>query len=78
MPNLFTRSGLVAGLALSIACGARSTAPTAPTSTAAPAGALSIMGQTRVPASAIVAWVNGRTPRPSGVYSAPVSLFLMY
>jgi hypothetical protein len=32
------------------------------------------MGQTRVPASAIVAWVNGRTPRPSGVYSATVSL----
>jgi len=49
-------------------------APTGPTSIALPAGTLPIMGHARVPASAIVAWVNGRALRPSGNYSATIPL----
>lgn len=49
-------------------------APTAPTPVAQPAGAVPVMGRTRVPASAIAAWVNSRTPRPPGNYAATVPL----
>jgi len=61
--------------ALTTACGGRaSMAPTAPTPVAQPAGAVPVMGRTRVPASAIAAWVNSRTPRPPGNYAATVPL----
>lgn len=66
-------AGLVAAVALS-ACGGRRSVITAPTPVTVPAGTVAIMGPPRVTASAIVAWVNGRTPRPPGTYSATVSL----
>jgi hypothetical protein len=49
-------------------------APTAPTLIAQPADTVPIMAPARVPAAAIVAWVNSRTPRPPGTYSATVPL----
>lgn len=57
------------------ACGSRG--PTAPTPTAtapdpSPFPTTPIMAPARLTAAQLVAWFNGRTPRPSGVYSATV------
>ncbi len=66
---------LVFASALTAACGGRlSMSPTAPAPVAQPSGTVPIMGPARVQASAIVAWVNGRTLRPPGAFSATVPL----
>jgi hypothetical protein len=75
MPTRLTITGLVFLAALTAGCrGASPTVPTAATPVAPPAGTSPIMGPSRVSASAIVAWVNGRTPRPVGTFSATVTL----
>jgi hypothetical protein len=51
----------------------RPSSPTAPTPTAPSSfTTVPIMGTARLTAAQLVAWFNGRTPRPSGVYSATV------
>lgn len=59
---------------LAAACGSKS--PTAPTTPGGPAPSANvpIMGAARLNASQIVAWFNGRQPRPSGTYAATVSV----
>lgn len=75
MIRTLTLTWLVAAFAFNAACAGPSiVAPTGPTAIVSPAGMLPIMGHVRVPASAIVAWANGRTPRPAGNYSATVPL----
>ena len=74
-PMLMHRSLIVLGFAaITAACGRSSMSPAAPTPVAQPAGATPIMGPARVTAAAIAAWVNGRSPRPPGIYSATVPL----
>jgi hypothetical protein len=64
------RVALAAALAgLAAGCGSRS--PVAPTSPTTPA-TVAIMGANRLTAAQLVAWFNGRQPRPSGIYAATV------
>lgn len=52
-----------------VACGSKS--PTTPTPNPTPSSdTVAIMGQSRLTAAQIVAWFNGRQPRPSGTYAA--------
>lgn len=61
--------------AVTLACGRSSMSPAAPTPPGPQSsGTVPIMGPARVAAGAIVAWVNGRTPRPPGAYAATVPL----
>jgi hypothetical protein len=58
------------------ACGSKS--PTAPTSMPPPAPtSVAIMGSSRLTAAQLVAWFNGRQPRPSGTYAATVPVDAM-
>ena len=67
---LVTASGLTA------ACGARS--PVAPSSSSA--STVPIMAASRLTGEQIVAWFNGRQPRPAGAYAAtvPVETLVRY
>jgi len=64
---------VVAGL--SAACGSK--VPAAPTSPSSPSTTVTIMGAARLSPEQIVAWFNGRQPRPPGVYGATVSVETM-
>jgi hypothetical protein len=67
----------VAVAVLVAGCGSRS--PVAPTTTppAMLPGTVAIMGSSRLSAAQIVAWFNGRQPRPSGTYAATASVEVM-
>jgi hypothetical protein len=60
---------------LSAACASRS--PTSPTTPAPLPAAVGIMGASRLSADHIVAWFNGRQPRPAGAYGATVPVDTM-
>jgi hypothetical protein len=65
--------------ALAVACGGGGS-PVSPTPTPTPdpiPSSVSIMGGSRLTSTQIAAWVNGRQPRPSGVWSATVPLETM-
>jgi hypothetical protein len=58
-----------ASVAFAAACGSsRSVSPTAPS----PTNTVAIMAASRLSATELVAWFNGRQPRPGGVYAATV------
>ena len=56
--------------ALAASCGGRT--PSSPAAPSTTSSSVPIMGASRLTAAQIVAWFNGRTPRPSGVYAATV------
>ena len=60
---------------LSAGCGAKS--PNSPTSPSSPSPTVAIMGAARLTPEQIVAWFNGRQPRPPGVYAATVPVETM-
>lgn len=65
-------------LVTAIACGSKS--PTSPSPPPVPAfdpSNVPIMGASRMTPAQIVAWVNGRQPRPSGTWSATVPVETM-
>ena len=64
---------LIAVAALTAACGSKSS-PTGPTPPPSSGGTVTvpIMGAARLSAPQIVAWFNGRQPRPPGTYAATV------
>ncbi|HXG90624.1 MAG TPA: glucosaminidase domain-containing protein [Vicinamibacterales bacterium] len=68
---------VTAWLGFAVACGSRS--PTAPdaVSPAPTPSTLAIMGSSRLRADQIVAWFNGRQPRPPATYVATVPLEAM-
>ena len=59
-----------AGVVLAASCGGRT--PSSPTAPSPTATSVPIMGASRLGATQIVAWFNGRQPRPSGLYAATV------
>jgi len=65
------RTLVAAALGLLAACGSRPGSPTAPTPGPA---TVPIMGASRLSAQQLVAWFNGRQPRPPGTYAATVPL----
>lgn len=65
-------AGVIAVSSLAWGCGSGSPiSPSPPAPTPSPA-AVSIMGPARLTPAQIVAWFNGRTPRPPGSYAATV------
>ncbi len=69
--NGMRRTLVAAALGLLAACGSRPGSPTAPTPGPA---TVPIMGASRLSAQQLVAWFNGRQPRPPGTYAATVPL----
>lgn len=57
---------------LAVGCGSHS--PVAPSNPPSTNGSVPIMGAARLSAPHLVAWFNGRQPRPSGAYAATVPL----
>lgn len=71
-----TRASLLFLLLGAAACGSRSS-PTSPGGTTPTPTNVAIMGAATLTEAQIVAWFNGRTPRPSGTYAATVTVDLM-
>ena len=72
---VFGRLAVAGGLAaMTAACGGRSPVAPTPSPTTSP---VAIMGAPRLTAGQIVAWFNGRQPRPPGAYAATVPLETM-
>ena len=73
------RAALLAALVvLAAACGSGSPTSPTPTPTPTPApGSVAIMGPSRLTAAQIVAWFNGRQPRPAGSYAATVPVEML-
>jgi mannosyl-glycoprotein endo-beta-N-acetylglucosaminidase len=68
------RLSVVAGLSgLMAACGSQQR-PTTPPGAARPADAVTILGPARLTAAQLVAWFEGRTPRPPGGFAATVAV----
>ena len=63
-----TRFGVL--VLASAACGSKPSVPAAP----APDGTVAVMGAARLASGQLVAWFNGRQPRPSGTYSVSVAV----